>query len=153
MKEKIYMTQEDYDKYILELNTMRKELEGKLHNLSKIEMLSGESFYTLTINIKHKIEELRRIVIKEKLEEDIVNLNDIVTVDMIYPDSEETVTFELVSGMPDLSSSIMKISIDSPLGKEVYQQKIGDELSFVSNGEKVRLRIVNKVKPQTLKLD
>lgn len=153
MKEKIYMTQEDYDKYILELNTMRKELEGKLYNLSKMEMLSGESFYTLTINIKHKIEELRRIVIKEKLEEDIVNLNDIVTVDMIYPDSEETVTFELVSGMPDLSSSIMKISIDSPLGKEVYQQKIGDELSFVSNGEKVRLRIVNKVKPKTLKLD
>lgn len=153
MKEKIYMTQEDYDKYILELNTMRKELEGKLNNLSKMEMLSGESFYTLTINIKHKIEELRRIVIKEKLEEDIVNLNDIVTVDMIYPDSEETVTFELVSGMPDLSSSIMKISIDSPLGKEVYQQKIGDELSFVSNGEKVRLKIVNKVKPKTLKLD
>ena len=72
---------------------------------------------------------------------------------MIYPDSEETVTFELVAGMPDLNSSIMKISIDSPLGKEVYQQKIGDELSFVSNGEKVRLRIVNKVKPQTLKLD
>lgn len=153
MKDKIYMTQENYDKYVFELENMRKELESKIHNLSVMDMMNGESFYTLTINIKHKLENLKRIVIKEETEEDVININDIVTVNMIYPDSEETVTFELVAGMPDLSSRNMKLSVNSPLGSAVYQHKIGEEVSYTLNGEKVSILIINKSKPKTLKLD
>lgn len=153
MKEKIYLTKEGYDKYITELENMRKELASKLNNLSKLEMLSGESFYTLTTSIKHKLDELKRIVVIDEIEEEIVNVNDIVTVNMIYPDSEETVTFELVAGMPDLSSRIMKISVNSPLGRAVYQHKIGEELSYIANDEKVDIHIISKSKPKTLKLD
>ena len=153
MKEKIYMTQEDYNKYVSELESMRMKLENKLHNLSVLDVMNGESFYTLTINIKHKLENLKRIVIKEETEEDTININDIVTVDMIYPDSEETVTFELVAGMPDLSSRNMKLSVNSPLGSAVYQHKIGEEVSYILNGEKVNIHIINKSKQKTLKLD
>lgn len=153
MKEKIYMTQEDYNKYVSELESMRMKLENKLHNLSVLDVMNGESFYTLTINIKYKLENLKRIVIKEETEEDTININDIVTVDMIYPDSEETVTFELVAGMPDLSSRNMKLSVNSPLGSAVYQHKIGEEVSYILNGEKVNIHIINKSKQKTLKLD
>ena len=153
MKEKIYLTKEGYDKYITELENMRKELANKLNNLSKLEMLSGESFYTLTTNIKHKLDGLKRIVILDEVEEEIVNINDIVTVNMIYPETEETITFELVAGMPDLGSRIMKISVNSPLGKAVYQRKIGEELSYIANNENVNIQIISKTKPKTLKLD
>lgn len=153
MKEKIYLTKEGYDKYITELENMRKELANKLNNLSKLEMLSGESFYTLTTNIKHKLDGLKRIVILDEVEEEIVNINDIVTVNMIYPETEETITFELVAGMPDLDSRTMKISVNSPLGKAVYQRKIGEELSYIVNNENVNIQIISKTKPKTLKLD
>lgn len=153
MKEKIYLTKEGYDKYIAELENMRKELANKLNNLSKLEMLSGESFYTLTTNIKHKLDGLKRIVILDEVEEEIVNINDIVTVNMIYPETEETITFELVAGMPDLGSRIMKISVNSPLGKAVYQRKIGEELSYIVNNENVNIQIISKTKSKTLKLD
>ena len=132
---------------------MRKELANKLNNLSKLEMLSGESFYTLTTNIKHKLDGLKRIVILDEVEQDIINVNDIVTVNMIYPEIEETITFELVAGMPDLGSRIMKISVNSPLGKAVYQRKIGEELSYMVDNEKVNIQIISKTKPKTLKLD
>lgn len=153
MKEKIYLTKEGYDKYLAELENMRKELANKLNNLSKLEMLSGESFYTLTTNIKHKLDGLKRIVILDEVEQDIINVNDIVTVNMIYPEIEETITFELVAGMPDLGSRIMKISVNSPLGKAVYQRKIGEELSYMVDNEKVNIQIISKTKPKTLKLD
>jgi transcription elongation GreA/GreB family factor len=153
MKEKIYLTKEGYDKYLAELENMRKELANKLNNLSKLEMLSGESFYTLTINIKHKLDGLKRIVILDEVEQDIINVNDIVTVNMIYPETEETITFELVAGMPDLDSGIMKISVNSPLGKAVYQRKIGEELSYIVDNAKVNIQIISKTKPKTLKLD
>lgn len=153
MKEKIYLTKEGYDKYLAELENMRKELANKLNNLSKLEMLSGESFYTLTTNIKHKLDGLKRIVILDEVEQDIINVNDIVTVNMIYPEIEETITFELVTGMPDLGSRIMKISVNSPLGKAVYQRKIGEELSYIVDNEKVNIQIISKTKPKTLKLD
>lgn len=153
MKEKIYLTKEGYDKYLAELENMRKELANKLNNLSKLEMLSGESFYTLTTNIKHKLDGLKRIVILDEVEQDIINVNDIVTVNMIYPEIEETITFELVAGMPDLGSRIMKISVNSPLGKAVYQRKIGEELSYIVDNEKVNIQIISKTKPKTLKLD
>ena len=153
MKEKIYLTKEGYDKYITELENMRKELANKLNNLSKLDMPSGESFYTLTTNIKHKLDGLKRIVILDEVEEEIVNINDIVTVNMIYPETEETITFELVAGMPDLGSRTMKISVNSPLGKAVYQRKIGEELSYIVNNENVNIQIISKTKPKTLKLD
>lgn len=153
MKEKIYLTKEGYDKYLAELENMRKELANKLNNLSKLEMLSGESFYTLTTNIKHKLDGLKRIVILDEVEQDIINVNDIVTVNMIYPEIEETITFELVAGMPDLGSRIMKISVNSPLGKAVYQRKIGEEISYIVDNEKVNIQIISKTKPKTLKLD
>lgn len=153
MKEKIYLTKEGYDKYLAELENMRKELANKLNNLSKLEMLSGESFYTLTTNIKHKLDGLKRIVILDEVEQDIINVNDIVTVNMIYPEIEETITFELVAGMPDLGSRIMKISVNSPLGMAVYQRKIGEELSYIVDNEKVNIQIISKTKPKTLKLD
>ena len=153
MKEKIYLTKEGYDKYLAELENMRKELANKLNNLSKLEMLSGESFYTLTTNIKHKLDGLKRIVILDEVEQDIINVNDIVTVNMIYPEIEETITFELVTGMPDLGSRIMKISVNSPLGKAVYQRKIGEEISYIVDNEKVNIQIISKTKPKTLKLD
>ena len=116
-------------------------------------MLSGESFYTLTTNIKHKLDGLKRIVILDEVEEEIINVNDIVTVNMIYPETEETITFELVAGMPDLGSRIMKISVNSPLGKAVYQRKIGEELSYTVDNENVNIQIISKTKPKTLKLD
>lgn len=72
---------------------------------------------------------------------------------MIYPETEETITFELVAGMPDLGSRIMKISVNSPLGKAVYQRKIGEELSYIVDNEKVNIQIISKTKPKTLKLD
>lgn len=153
MKNKIFLTRDEYEKYVDELERMRSELTKKLNNLSKIEILSGESFYTLTTSIKSKLDDLKRIVIVDEKEDDTINVNDIVTVDMIYPDSEETVTFELVSNIPDLSSDIMKLSISSPLGAAVYQRKIGEEVSYMTNNGAVKIHIVSKSKPQTLKLD
>lgn len=72
MKEKIYLTKEGYDKYLAELENMRKELANKLNNLSKLEMLSGENFYTLTTNIKHKLDGLKRIVILDEVEKKLL---------------------------------------------------------------------------------
>ena len=55
--------------------------------------------------------------------------------------------------MPDLGSRTMKISVNSPLGKAVYQRKIGEELSYIVNNENVNIQIISKTKPKTLKLD
>lgn len=152
MNNKIYLTREEYDNYVSELESLSNELVSKLNKISKYEMLKGESFYSLATNIKHKLDDLKKIIIVDKKEEEIININDIVTVNVIYPDYTETLTFELVSGLPNLSSKIMKLSINCPLGEAVYQQRVGEEISYIANNTKVKINIISKSKQKSLKL-
>lgn len=48
--------------------------------------------------------------------------------------------------MPNFGAEVFEISINSPLGKAVYQRKVGDNVSYTVNGKVFNVTIINKSK-------
>ena len=105
----------------------------------------------LSEKIAARKSDLKRIVIvaRDLGSSEVIDINDTVNVLL---DGDE-MTFTLVTGTPDFDAEIPKITVNSPLGKAVYQRKIGEELSYIVDNEKVNIQIISKTKPKTLKLD
>ena len=61
-------------------------------------------------------------------------------------------TFKLVASNPDFNADIPMITIDSPLGKEVYLKEIGYVGNYSVGKNNIRVEIVSKEKESTLEL-
>lgn len=97
--------------------------------------------------IKQKYEELSRVVIVEKNDQnnDQIDIGDIVTIDMsMDKKSYNEMTFLLVGGAGDIFAEVPEVSLNSPLGKSVYHKKVGDEVSYTVSGETSFIKIKDK---------
>lgn len=78
-----------------------------------------------------------------ELDVDQVNVNDIVVLRMQYDmDDIEEDTYTLVGG--DGSSISNQISINSPIGKAIFQRYIGETVSYEVNGNECQVKILEK---------
>lgn len=162
-EEKIYLDQKGYDQYMQEI----QDLKDKLKNNSRIKSDAYESAvgdgwhdnfafedakreeFKIMGMLREKIEGLSRIVVIDKaLNENLIDINDYVTVNVEYSkDDKEEFLFKLVGlSHPNINSEVSEISINSPLGKSVYQKSIGYEGSYDVNGNTISFVIVNVTK-------
>ena len=65
--------------------------------------------------------------------------------DMIYSESNvEEMFLKLVGGEANFRGDVPEISINSPLGKSIYQKKVGDRTSYQVNGRIFNVLIKGK---------
>lgn len=98
---------------------------------------------------------LERAEIVEKHDDDtLVDVNDIVTVDMIFgPDDSEELEFKLVGSVgahTSDKSGIQEVLINSPLGKSVYHKKVGEKASYKVESRVFNVEIISKISEKEL---
>ena len=144
----------------------KKSIENLLINLGRIEekmnilkennfdKIEYEELLDLRDNIKERIlakKSQKIIEIEKNNNEDILDINDVVRVKTYFSeiDTEEE-TYQLVGGLTDYSSDIIKLSINTPLGKVLYKSKVGDTTYYDLNNEKIKVEILEKVPVKSL---
>lgn len=158
---KLYLDREGFEKLCNEI----KELERKIKNLgsdiearSEKDMTENAVFEDLKIQkmllqfqLKERREELERVVILEKKKEDgIVNIGSIVKVDIVSNNIGETCDVKLVGSL-NPKTEIMEVSINSPLGKAIFEKKVNDVVSYNVEGVDFRVRIIGIKEEKNLK--
>lgn len=159
--EKIYLDQEGYEKYLENIESVKKRLNDL--NAGRKEAFdagAGDGWDTpefeeierqeavLMGNLKKLYEDLSKIVIIEKHnDQELIDINDTVIVDLIFSkDDVEEMTIKLVSalGLSD-GNFAREVSINSPLGKAIFGKSVGDNSSYKVNDNVINVFIKQKL--------
>lgn len=155
--EKVYMTQDGYEKKLEEF----KQLTVKLRDVSKRKITSaydgsGDTWHDnfsyeqldliedgMIVRLEKMQELLSNVVIidKEELDESVVNIGDRILIEIIYEDGERE---KLNVLLDDTSDEDYAVSLDSPLGRGLYKAELGKEY-FYTVGEINNKFIVKKI--------
>ena len=104
---------------------------------------------TITNRIEKMQEDSNKIKIirKENIGKDKVNIGDIVKIEIIYDefDKEEEIIKLTGNYIPDTSEEIKEITLNSPLGKAIYKNKIGSICNYKVNDRVIKVRLLEKM--------
>lgn len=168
-EEKLYLDNDGYQRLLEEIDLLKVKLakNGK----EKGEAYSGavgdgwhDNFAFDEANMQERMilgqlkecyQKLERAVIVERHnDETLVDVNDIVTVDMIFGhDDSKKIKFKLVgsAGIHTSDNSVIQeVSINSPLGKSVYHKKVGESASYKVENRVFNIEILSKVSGKDL---
>ena len=91
---------------------------------------------------KQKLE----IISEEKKDNNLIYLEDIVCIRFFYSeeDYEEDIVKLTGKYFPVVTAKIKEITINSPLGKALYLQKIGSKVKYFVNEKEIMVEILEK---------
>ena len=148
MKNDILLDENGYKEYL----DLKKSLEKtKIDLLEKTDRYNiNEQLLRKIASLNNEIERINSILNTAKLitkhdNKDLLDIGDIVKIKLYFEEGIEEDTYELVAGSNDYSSTIIKLSINSPLGKALYKRKVNDEVYYTYDNNKVRVQILEKV--------
>lgn len=168
-KEPIYMDQDGLNNLLAEIEDIKNQLaENDLGRKQAFDAGSGDGWDSPEFEeigrreqllmglLKRRSDELKRVVLVEKSEDaSIIDIGDIVVVDMILgPNNKEELIFKLIGGAGGGlrgPSGYPEVSINSPLGKAVYQNVVGGTGSYQVNGNVIGIEIKEKRIEEELK--
>lgn len=95
------------------------------------------------INKMLEEEKYLKVIDDNKKDNNTVNIGDIVTLKIKYNNEDyEEETLKLTGKyIPDINT---EISLNSPLGKAIYKQKIGSTISYNINNSTITVEIIKK---------
>ena len=155
----LYMSEQGYQELLNEIEDIKKRIvENNKGRKAAFDAGAGDGWDSpefeeiervdnlLTGELRLKQEQLQRVVIVEKhYDIDSIDIGDIVNSNLIYaPDDVEEFDFKLVAYKGNTRSNITEVSINSPLGKAVYQKKVGETVSYSVNGNEIFVEIKSK---------
>ena len=162
-KEKIYLDKKGYEQFLKEIDEIRNSLQknGKDKSSAFVGAV-GDGWHDnfdfeeakrqelrLGNLLQQKLEELSRIgIIDSILDDEAIDVDDYVLAEMKYDDDlPEQMIFKLVGlNTPNHIADIPEVSLNSPLGKAVYQKRVGDQVAYTVNGFTTSVLINNKSK-------
>lgn len=163
LKDKIYLSKDGYNQYLEEIDKLKEKLNQ--NNLSKkqaYEEAPGDGWHDNFVfedivrqedNLLTQIENIIKknkdiVVIERKNNDNLVDIDDIVELELIYQDgSSEMDKFLLTASYKtNHFSNIDEVSINSPLGRCIYLKKIGTTSSYEVNGITIKVNIIEKVR-------
>ena len=104
---------------------------------------------TIAAKIDKMYEEKKNIKIieYEDLPDNIVNIGDTLKLEIIYSESDFDTETVILTGkyIPDMNLEIDEITLNSPIGKAIYKQKIGDVINFTINDSEAKVRVIEKL--------
>lgn len=155
MAKKNALTQEGYDKLVSELNELKFVKRPK--NIQAIKEaraqgdLSENADYDAARNeqaqIEHKIKELESIlkdaVIIKSNRDDICVIGNKVELKYLHNKAIENIQLVGSQETDLFSGSVLKISVETPLGRAIQNHKAGDKVSFkVSENKSLDVEIL-----------
>lgn len=160
MEEKILLSEEGYEQY-------QKEIENLETKIRKIRNIKAEAYKEapgdgwhdnfpfedatrqediLLVQKNNLLKKKKDIVIVErkKTNKKTIDLDDIVTLELTYEEGEtEILKIQLVGKWKiDDSNHIQEISLNSPLGKALYQNE-KDDFQYKVNDKIIKIRIIS----------
>ena len=114
-----------------------------------------KELHLLNVQINTVDELIKNAEIVEKHNDsNLLDIGDVVRIKTIFSEDEiEEDTYELVAANSDFNSEIIKLSINTPLGKALYKAKVGDTVTYKYNDITVKVNIMEKVNVKKLKLN
>jgi transcription elongation GreA/GreB family factor len=159
---KIYLDSEGYNEYLENI----KELHNENKNNSKLKTSSyeaavGDGWHdnfdfeeanrieiSLAAKINNRKLDISKIVIvkKENFGSSLVNLGDKVVLKFFFDEEEEINNYRLTGGYnPKEYNGYCDITLNSPIGKAIYKQKVGKTLEYNVGEKKYRVQIMKKL--------
>lgn len=160
MKEKILLSKEGYEQY-------QKEIENLETKIREMGQLKAEAYEEAPGDLWHdnfQFEDARRqedillvqknnlvkkkkdivIVERQKTKNQRIDLGDFVTLELTYEDGEaEILKVQLVGKWKtDNGQEVQEISLNSPLGKILYQNE-KDTFQYKVNDKIIKVRIIS----------
>ena len=149
------MTQPAYDELVVELNNrkevLRKEIADEISAARELGDLSENHAYTVAMEKKEmnenrilEIEDILAVVeiVNENTSNNIVEVGDSVKIQNLDGDEKRTVT--LVGSEETKAANPLegKISVDSPIGKAIYNAQIGETVEVVLPLKTIKYKII-----------
>lgn len=158
----IYLEQEGYEKLLASIEELKAKLiENNKGRKDAFDAGAGDGWdspefeeiernETMIIGeLQRRYDELSRVVIIEKKENsETVEIGDTIKLHMIFSEEDfEEKLFKIVGGMPsfNLDAEIQEISINSPIGKAIYQKQIGETCKYSVNNRQFTVLIKEKI--------
>jgi len=153
------MTQDAYNELQVELEhrqtVQRKEIADEIAIARDLGDLSENHAYTVAMERKdlneNRISEIEDILLKvqivqENTSDNIVSVGE--TIEIMNLETTKKLTVILVGSAETKSANPAtgKISIDSPVGKAVYNSKIGDTVDVILPSKIVQYKVVRFIK-------
>ena len=147
---------------VASLNLKLEELNGKKKEAVIADPKDGrifEELNDLVLESQRVQEQIRGIyskiasavLVENHNEDELVDLGDIVTADMIYSKEDlEEIKFTLVGGFGNIRADIPEISLNSPLGQSTYKKSVGDMCVYSVNGDSSYVLIKNILKQKDI---
>ena len=162
LEDRIYLTLDGYKQYCEEIEKIEAEiLENTKFKVEAIREAPGDGWHdnfayedacrTETM-LQKRLEQM--LIQKKKIEiiesttfdQDLVNIGDIIQLEFKYDDGDTEVEEVRLTGNWKVSSndSIQEVSLNSPLGRAIYLQKIGSTVNYSVNDQKIFIQILSK---------
>lgn len=156
----IFLDEEGYEKFCEEIKNLslkyNKVLSSKCEgqsfncdndiNMDASYMDKEREARLIYSEIQYKTKQLQKVVIIQKHnDEELVDINDVVTLNITGAEEQRDLIVRLVASFPELDAEIQQISINSPLGKAIYQKHIGDKSSYTVKDKTFNITIVDKL--------
>lgn len=161
---KIYVDSKGYDEYINSIELLLTKLQNNSKGKSSsYEEAIGDGWHDnfafeeakrQELNILQEINNKRKniknlvIVKKKRKRQDLVDIDDIIRLKIIFSkDDEEIKCFKLIGGiMPKETKDYQEITLNSLLGNAIYNKKIGTIVNYsLENNNVVEVNIIEKV--------
>lgn len=148
--EKILLDEQGYQNYLAEIDALKDKLNQLYANVSKgvysYEDLADAEM-KIVKDINARVARLGTIQIIEKHnKEENVDINDVVTVSFAPGDE---LSFTLICGRANDES---EVSLSSPLGKAIYDKKVGDACTYKVGTNIMNVVITEITKPKIKKM-
>ena len=158
--EQIKLDQIGYQKMEEEIKNIEKQIDDIRMYKGKVAIYQGDNWHdnpelyqteSKENSLLRRLGELRtqlsnaEIIDKKDQQDEKINIGDVVDLKIIISESiSQNLTVRLVGGTADLNSDIREASINSPMGKAIYQKVIGEEITYNVNGRIFNAIIENK---------
>ena len=161
--DKILVDEEGYRQFYEELDRLKKTLlsnaidgseaygdavgDGWHDNFAFEETMKRERSIASRINKMLKEEGSLELIKMHSYIDEEVNIGDVVKLMFQYGIDDEEVQLIRVTGkyIPDTDSEIEEISLNSPLGKELYKRKINESFSYLVGTSVISIVVLEKM--------
>lgn len=157
MNNKIYLDEEGYKEYLKEIEDLKQEFNNKAKGGTEAaEAAVGDGWhdnfdfeeakkfeYSLSYKLKEKIANLKNIVILKNKSNKCININDYISLTLIYDDDDqEKIIIKLIGAPnPNLNEEYQEITLNSPLGKELLNKDKNYKGSYFVNNKEINFII------------
>ena len=92
-----------------------------------------------------------KVITIQTLKNELINIGDVLVLEIKYADDDiEKVKIKLTgnySPNTNLDNEIQEITLNSPLGKAIYQKNINDkDINYVVQNRKIEIKVIEKIK-------